>query len=535
MNPSFNLIDRPWIPCLTSSKENKIVELSLQEIFKQAHEIDDIAADSPMECVALYRFLLAILHRSINGPATVEAWATLWNVETLALPEIESYLSDQYDRFDLFSNDYPFCQGLDERVKPKSVISLKHGFGMLPSDWFDHQIVTLDVELTPAEAVRALLSVLSFGFGGLSGIPRKSHKDAPCAKGVNFIVEGSNLKQTLLLNLDEYIPPKFRTNPDRPFWELEAPFISERTGSRGMIDYLVFPSRQIKLYLNPEKLESGEMIVDQYQIGLGHRLGDEERNPLKHYYESKASGLLELSFDEDKQLWRNSSSFLELSPEKGKPPAIFTWLHTLTENKVLDKEFVITCKALGIAKNQGRADFHRIERIPLPLSILGSQEKLNVLKNAINHAERTSWVIDRNLAISSMYLHLNEPEKFTWGKKQIKHADADKDLNKLKSTEAVVLDWIKYTGVERHYWSSLDIPFIEFMERLGQATEEELQTVLNWWKGQVRTAAEDAFRQVLNYTNRSPRSFKAYAKGSNPLNGYLNKHFPIANQENSTL
>jgi len=199
MIPSFNLVDQPWIPCL--KRNGEVIDLSLRALFARSHELVDLAADSPMENAALYRFLLAILHRNF-GPANSKQWQELWQADSFPLDTINEYFTEWYERFDLFSAEHPFGQfAEDKRVNPKSVVSLKHGFGMLPSGWFDHQVETedqLEVRLSPPEAARDLLTVLAFGFGGLSGIPNISHTDAFCTKGVIFVVQGDNLKQTLM-------------------------------------------------------------------------------------------------------------------------------------------------------------------------------------------------------------------------------------------------------------------------------------------------------------------------------------------------
>lgn len=525
MVTSFNLVDQPWIPCLQSSRD--MVDLSLRDLFAQAHDLVDISADSPMENVALYRFLLTILHRNF-GPANSKQWRELWQADTFPIGIINDYLDEYHEHFDLFSDKYPFGQFTeDKRVKQKSVVSLKHGFGMLPSGWFNHQVQTedrLDVRLTPAEAARDLLTVLAFGFGGLSGIPRVSHTDAFCTKGVIFIVQGDDFKQTLMLNLNRYKHDPFVDNPDMPTWEMDDPFELGRTQPFGLLDHYTFPSRSIKLYLDPDKLANGEMEIYQYRLGLGLRTQD-VLDPMKHYYESKSSGLLPLSFDEARQLWRNSNSLFELNPKGKRPPTIFTWLHTLVEANILKHNMLFQCKALGIAKNQGRADFARQEQFPLPLSLLTDEQKLAQLKEAIDSVERTSWVLICNLALTGMHIHLSEPNDYNWARYRIGHG-GDKDLRQLKSTQDGIENWMKYTGAERHFWSALDVSFLQFMEKLGEADEDGLLNVKIWWQDKVRESAHNAFRQVLQYTNQTPRAFKAFAHGNNRLQAYLYNNYP---------
>ena len=66
MTVSFNLTMQPWIPCLADNGMQ--VELSLSQCFAQAHELRELGGESPLVTVALYRLLLAILHRVHQGP-----------------------------------------------------------------------------------------------------------------------------------------------------------------------------------------------------------------------------------------------------------------------------------------------------------------------------------------------------------------------------------------------------------------------------------------------------------------------------------
>lgn len=253
-------------------------------------------------------------------------------------------------------------------------------------------------------------------------------------------------------------------------------------------------------------------------------------NFMSHYKPNKNSGYYSLSFDEDKLLWRNSYSLFTLEDVTGHlPPKAIQWVRYLLIENILPQERILQCRALGLHRLNADTQFARQEQFPLPLSLLSDEQKLNELKMAVDSVERTDRVINRTLAITSMYIHLDDPTQFTWKKKGIgnfDHPGAEKDLNKLKATESQVLDWIKYTGVERHFWAALDTPFMRFMEMLGKAEGDELLAVRIWWQSQVRQAAHNAFRQVLQYTNETPRAFKAFAQGNNRLQAYLNKNFP---------
>ena len=75
---SFNLIDKPWIPCLTPDGER--VELGLRDMLVQAHKLREIYGDTPLETASLHRLLLAVLHR-VFGPKKPSVWKSLWGQE----------------------------------------------------------------------------------------------------------------------------------------------------------------------------------------------------------------------------------------------------------------------------------------------------------------------------------------------------------------------------------------------------------------------------------------------------------------------
>ena len=54
--PSFNLIDQPFIPCVT--REGQHAEFSLLETLTRAHEIRELCDESPLVTIALHRLLL---------------------------------------------------------------------------------------------------------------------------------------------------------------------------------------------------------------------------------------------------------------------------------------------------------------------------------------------------------------------------------------------------------------------------------------------------------------------------------------------
>ena len=86
MKYSFNLVDQPWISCLDQLGLTK--ELSIKQTFGQAHELRGFQGESPLVNAALYRLLLAFLHR-LFGPANMNEWNKLWHAGKFDMSRIK--------------------------------------------------------------------------------------------------------------------------------------------------------------------------------------------------------------------------------------------------------------------------------------------------------------------------------------------------------------------------------------------------------------------------------------------------------------
>lgn len=136
----FNLIDEPWIRVVTDSG-GETEEVSLKELFQNAHLYIGLAGDMKTQDFALLRLLLAILHtvfsrvdaqgeiyewieldenfRQLNevdeddmedyAGALYKTWNDLWNAGKFPKAVVD-YLETWHDRFYLFDEEYPFYQ-----------------------------------------------------------------------------------------------------------------------------------------------------------------------------------------------------------------------------------------------------------------------------------------------------------------------------------------------------------------------------------------------------------------------------------------
>jgi len=534
---SFNLIDEKWIPCI-HTEDGRSVTLSLRQTLAQSHTLYDIAADTPLQTAAIYRLLIAILLRVYQPTiADFDLWQTMWQSETWDIDRINGYLDKWQHRFDLFSDDRPFYQSDsdDKRAVRKSAVSLKYGTGFRPNPLFDHDNDLKGLTLSPAEAARNLVTVQAFGLGGDRGMLT----DAPWSKGVVFFVHGNTLKETLFLNLLPYpdeegwgrIPD---LEDDKPTWEMVNPFI-ERSGQPiGYLDLLTWQNHKVLLF---PTIDNKQPIIQEVKLGGGLRIAKDLMDPMKINLRNEqfTNGFKPISFNESRGLWVNSYAlFARMNLKSGTtywPPLAFNWLNTLIEAQIIEPHLVYRCKGAGLGKNQGKVEYLREERFPFPLRYLVDEALRNELRDALMSVEQVSHILHKALCRVRLYLLQASADKFKWNELGI-NMQNDGVLRDEVSTsvkEEVVgrwergklkkPGWIKHTDADIYFWSALEIPFQEFIVRLD---EVHVHQATNWWKAQMRLAANGAFIKAKQYVYESDRALRAVVEGQRYLDQELN-------------
>jgi len=499
MSANFDLVTKPWIPCV--KRDGTAGELGLRDVLAKAHELLELGGESPLVTAALHRLLLAILHR-IFGPADYEAWHALWHAGRFDIAAVDDYFKAWRVRFDLFHPIRPFYQAADIRVKPKSLASLVHDVASgNNATLFDHHTDESGLTLRPPQAARFLVMAQAFGLAGLSGLPQK-FTDAPCARGIIFLVQGDTLFETLLLNLIRYDSenPLPRRDDDRPAWETESSCQEDRTTPRGYLDYLTWQNRRI-LFL-PETANC-EVIIRQMTLAPGLRLGQGIADPMKSYRRDEKRGLLPLRFNENRALWRDSTTLFQLDTPTAYAPRTFAWLAEMMAEGYLPCG-MRRIMALGMANDQAKVEFYRAEHLPLPLIYLFNQQLVNSLRDdVLSVAEKVGEQL--KMAMFTMAKFVQAPQSDR-GNTRVPASD---DLRRLMDI------W----SVENRYWPRLEVPFRLTMEVLPQDRE----SALTGWQRTLRRTAWDAFEAVAHDVEAEPRAMKATVRGREKLAAGLSK------------
>ncbi len=501
----FNLVDEPWIPCLRL--DGSVEVMGLREALTQSHEIRSLVGDTPPITAVLYRLLLAIVHRVVDGPKNSSEWDRLWSAGKLDSDRVNEYLSQWHERFYLFHPEHPFYhrQSSASKEKPVSVLFPDMASGN-NATLFDHSTDAADVALTPSRAARALLFVQIASFAGGSGLAPRNSSDAPWSRGMVFLMEGDTLFETLMLNLlpRDMVKNKAKISPagtgeDRPVWEADDPFHPLRSAPLGYLDYLTWPTRAI--WLIPEEANEG-VVVRKVLMGPGLKVETDIRDPFHHYRIDEKRGALVLRFREGRMLWRDSAALLDMASQEKSPPVLFQLIANLIHKNILGWARKYRYMALGMSNNQAKVDFYREEHMPLPGEYLRDHELVNSLREGIENSQK---VRDRLMrAVSRMAALILSPTADEGGRRPDP-----------KDVRALMSHW----AVERRFWASIEVPFLRFMEDLPADSKKAIEE----WNRVLVQSAWESLEQAERFAGDDPRAMKAAVRARGQLGGALKK------------
>lgn len=480
---SFNLTKEKWIPVL--DPDFRIQELSLVELFREWESLKEMRGDNPPTTLALYRFLLAIMHRAYLGPKDTDHWKEIFQDNG---KRVIKYLQDRQDCFDLFHPTHPFMQ--DPALPIEKAVPVHSIHTMSTSEVFFHEHEWSGYSIPLPEAARLLVrlqgvditSLRAFYVGQDSG--NHSAVNTPTMNVANVLLKGRTLKETLMLNLMRYSPedemPSVVAGEDVPTWETKVGYTGQpkKEIPAGYIHYLTFPWRRLRLFS-----EAGR--VQQLAITMGNSLpnGVEARQweCSVAYKEDKP---VRLSLH--RQLWRDADSFL-LTASKQTRPRIVDWLAELKSEELVNNLAVF--EVLGMSADQAKPLGWSSARFSVPMQFVTDSELAQSLKSAIGIAENHQQIFRSSKG--SPYFSLAEV---------------------LKNGETEKLS--KALDGESRYWAILDHAFSMLLHDLPQDNQPgadgiiyyELTTLPAWTK-----TVQDAARRAFTESIESIRNYQARA------------------------
>lgn len=312
---SYSLLTKPWIPV---RQGNEFQSVGLLQLFQSWDSLSDVYAANPPRQIALYRFLIAIVHAAIRGPATPADYKALWNNKQLA-DQVCEYLNHWGDRFDLLHPEYPFFQDakMPESIKQTPIGKAVYQDANTPIIWFKPNDTPW---LALPEATQELLRMQSLELGGRKS-DAKTAGPGRWTQGRHVFPVGSTLKKTCLLNLARY--DSGDADQDQPVWEKDLPYGAEERHPTGYLDWLTYCERRILLTVDKDK-------VTHLRLASGWKPPKECGSTYDQHqafrFNSKLKVWFPLSFNPQRQLWDDSEAILHTIQDSDHRPKIFDWL-----------------------------------------------------------------------------------------------------------------------------------------------------------------------------------------------------------------
>lgn len=373
--PGFSLIDEPWL--LVRRTDGTLDELSLLEVFRQAHQLTALAGELPTQVFALTRLLLAVLHPAVRGPRDDDHWKQLWTADALPADEVAVYLERYRSRFDLFDPVAPFFQVAGLRTAKGEVSQLTKLIADVPNG---NPFLTMRVgrgtaAMTFAEAARWVVHAQAFDPSGIKsgavGDERvqggKGYPIGVAWSGLlgGVLVEGESLKETLLLNLvaRDYSLLAEWAGTDVPVWECPPVGPGEEVkGGRavlGPVDLYTWQSRRIRLahagaQVTGVLISNGERLTPQNM----HRVEPHtawRRSQAQEKARKEALIYMPREHVPERSVWRGLQSLLPGTAgrhgsdgQAALAPIVLEWLAHLRYERLLGDDFPFRVRTVGM-------------------------------------------------------------------------------------------------------------------------------------------------------------------------------------------
>lgn len=521
---TFNLLDEPWIEVLHTDGTPAIV--SIQELLKNAEQYQRLAASLETVNFAILRVLLAILYRSWDNPTlrnqmrALRHWQHKWNEPTVFDDDVQDYLNEMHERFDLRHPERPFLQVADLHTSKNEWKSLDI---LIPDAGDVGDLFTMRTDitsLTPAVAAQYLVHANAYDFSGIKsgalGDDRvKGGKGYPLGLGWagwlgGTVLEGNNLRETLLLN---YVPAREQagSDDDVPVWELEKPLtgaprlgfeINAENAAAGPVELLTWPQRRLRLRWEDDKVTA---VLITNGDALGYTIQDftERMTPWRFSdpQTTKAKGLryMPASIQPGRAVWRSLPNLLpnqDLAKAKSKyadgaptskPAMTVEWVGTLSSQGYLDPTFSIRLRMVSMLYGAQSSSYSDILTDSINLSALLLSPEGEILRSIARLAVRKTEEVDyalrqfnNNIAIAVS-------------------GDAATDTDE----------------VQRQFYFSVDLLFREWLAVLSHADNPD--ALSTEWNQQLRSIALEKANQILS--NQPPSVWAGRVRDSSRITG----------------
>lgn len=437
MKTSFNLWTDPWILVRQSRGQGNgdILAVSMKDCFARAHELEAIAGELPTQDAAIFRLLLAVMHRAlpITDRRPGRQWRAWWDAPALPVEAIEGYLSQHLNRFDLLHSETPFAQVAN--LKGSKTSGLVKLLADVPDGerYFTTRAGRHTGAVSVGEAARWLVHTQTFDPSGIKtgavGDPRvKGGRGYPIGTGWSgqcglVLAEGATLKESLLLSFTRNL----HEADDTPWWERPPLTAAPCTGHdqpSGPADIMTWPARRIRLVVEeaPSGTEPPERKVVDVLLCNGDAIHPRNRQRLEPHCawrysepQTKKHGhavYMPRTHDPDRAFWRGLPSVLARGAARdgaasdaapAMEPNVVAWLASLVLDGYLDPTHPVHFRAIGVTYGPQSSTFAAVvdDHLRFQAALLAESHLRLAAVQAVEAADlavRAIYHLDVNLA-----------------------------------------------------------------------------------------------------------------------------------------
>lgn len=510
--PAFNLLDEPWIPVRTLQGE--MHDISLSTALLQARDYSALAETAPPNLVALYRLLLAVLHRALTTKhgSWRDSDRARWFRQGLPEQALRDYLAQWREAFWLFHPERPFMQvaalahadETKDKTKPWTQINLEGACGNTPV-MFDHALDDQPRLLPFATACRSLLGFLQFTPGGLVKTFRDSDKAGPLSNTAAALPVGANLSQRLLLALH---PWDGQRQNDLPAWEQPTPTLAalraEPTLATGHNDRYTRRSRAVLLLSDPDEVHIRHI---RFGAGLGLEEDTNARDSMASYRINKEGKAIRISFNEGRAIWRELPALVpDASGKHSHPAAVLGWASNLYD--LVGQDATVQILVAGLASDQAKLLRWRAENIKLPAALLTDPTSAQQLRQHIQQAEEVYTQLRRIAATL------------------VAHTMPDAEHKDTRSRAAAI---VSNGPLAAAYYACAERGLPMLMQHLARADDQAADTQ---WRATLAQAVQLAWTALSQSLGQTPAVLRAQARADSK---YRNLMRPLLTTTPSTV
>lgn len=454
----YDVTVEPWIPVrLLDGKRKKV---SLLELFKEAHEIEQLDGLNAMEEYSVYRFLTLFLMAVYLPEDTIDV-EEIFDDGNIDMSKVDEYIAvcrQEGVSFDLFDEKHPFLQSPydDKYDKESNIKSIAVLDSTVPSGnnpvHFNHTLETNAV-MPVDKAVRSLLASQIFCTSAAQGYPSNVNGAPP----LFFIPKGRNLFETLILSLQPVKKNKMTDKHDLELWRNPRVVVPKEKVAKASAFYgMLFPSRRIRL------IDEGNTLLKKcyFQQGLNFNGYDSWTDfHVAYFFDKKGRHSIKPSLA--KELWRNLGTIYSLAHQNASANNVLSVVKQYEEIMINQDRAEMPMLSFGAVTNQSSyLDLQRGELV-LNTGIANKIEKVDTVKEAIRKAEDIADCLAKALIML------------------VRNIVDRKDYRKSDINQTV-----------HDYYRACELRFYGFCDALAAvATEEDRQACMDEWDTFIKKKA----------------------------------------------